>query len=628
MGIPSYFKYIISNYEIIFKKLRRVGRIDNLYIDSNSIIYDCLRTMDMTYYTKQINDGITIEDVNTTFETDLYNKILEKILFYVKICNPQKRVFVALDGAVPYAKIEQQRQRRYKSAFTKKKETELSKNFDNKLLRYVNNMDNQKLKTHLLQKINLLTEYNYNKFEWDQTAITPGTQFMNKLDDFLTFNLVDNQCDEIKNMNIKILFSGSNQYGEGEHKLYEYIRNIDHHRDNTCVYGLDADLIMLSLNHIHYNRRIYLVREKPSFSNELDNIYDDNELMFMSINHLAKNIVNKMTNYKDVSRDVQLNKIQDYIFISFLLGNDFMPHFPGLNIRINGIEKLFNYYNDTFGIKNTIIKNKKIVWKNLKIFIEKLAKDENHMIIKNTQIHMKEQKRRLKTTYDSCESLINTTIKRISRNNKDNISETIYNIIQESKKKYIENELYNFTLTPTRNRIKEEFINPSKQYWEQRYYYSLFNIDKQFIKRIDETNREQYNNIIKQICKNYLEGLEWCFEYYNFGCKNTKWTYEFAYPPLLSDLYKYTPIFETIFLEKENYHIDPLSQLCYVIPQSAFNLLTPNISESLQRKYGYNYCSNHKFDWAYCKYFWECHVSFPYVNLDDFSDYINSLMLM
>ena len=43
MGIPSYFSYIIKNYDNILKKINEKNKIDNLYLDSNSIIYDCLR---------------------------------------------------------------------------------------------------------------------------------------------------------------------------------------------------------------------------------------------------------------------------------------------------------------------------------------------------------------------------------------------------------------------------------------------------------------------------------------------------------------------------------------------------------------------------------------------------------
>jgi 5'-3' exoribonuclease 1 len=274
MGIPSYFKYIISNYEVIFKKLKSIKHMDNLYIDSNSIIYDCLRNINMDTYNSLIRNGVSYNEVSEQFETELMTLVLDKIYYYIISTKPRKRVYVALDGAVPYSKIEQQRQRRYKSAFAKKVEKEYSENFMNASIEAINNLKNTRHKNKLLDVLHDIKEHYTHMFEWDQTAITPGTNFMKKLDSFLQHHLVNNPSSEIKNQDIKIKFSGSNIAGEGEHKLFEYIRSVDHKYDNTCVYGLDADLIMLSLNHLQHSRRIYLMREKPDFNNELDNIYE------------------------------------------------------------------------------------------------------------------------------------------------------------------------------------------------------------------------------------------------------------------------------------------------------------------------------------------------------------------
>ena len=46
MGIPSYFSFLIKNHSYIVKKLNNFNKpIHNLYLDSNSIIYDCLRKL-------------------------------------------------------------------------------------------------------------------------------------------------------------------------------------------------------------------------------------------------------------------------------------------------------------------------------------------------------------------------------------------------------------------------------------------------------------------------------------------------------------------------------------------------------------------------------------------------------
>ena len=67
-------------------------------------------------------------------------------------------------------------------------------------------------------------------------------------------------------------------FGEGEHKIYEYIRtNSEYHKDSTTViYGLDADLIMLTLNHLKYCNNMFLFRETPHFISHIDNIQHRN----------------------------------------------------------------------------------------------------------------------------------------------------------------------------------------------------------------------------------------------------------------------------------------------------------------------------------------------------------------
>ena len=203
MGIPSFFSYIIKNHPEIIKQIANNNfDFNNFYLDSNSIIYDSIRQIEYNN-----NDN--------TFEELLIKKVCEKIDEYIKIISPNGIIYIAFDGVAPVAKMEQQRTRRYKSCF----------------------------EGRLKEKIGI-----EGSISWNKTAITPGTQFMNKLDKYIHNHYRNSE----KKFGVKkIIISTSTEVGEGEHKIFQFIRNNPNlHKKNTLVYGLDADLIMLGLNHL------------------------------------------------------------------------------------------------------------------------------------------------------------------------------------------------------------------------------------------------------------------------------------------------------------------------------------------------------------------------------------------
>lgn len=513
MGIPAYFSQIIREYPQIFiEYIKNEIQINNLYLDCNVIIYD------------QILNSQNEKD-NLKFENTLIDNTCKKIDSYIELFNPNKKVIIAFDGVPPVAKLEQQRNRRYKSWF---------------------------INTHIFEKDS----------KWDTSSITPGTEFMKKL------------CQKVNNWfsskykSIEILIYDSYIKGEGEHKIFQFIRNNSnyHKNTNTIIYGLDADLIMLSLLHLKISTNIYLYRETPHFAQSINNSISPDKNYVLDIFELAKKINLKMC-------DNEMNNcIDDYIFICFLLGNDFMPHFPALNIRTNGIELLIEYYKLCCNEK---IINKDIInWKQFKNLIKKLAENEKNLILE-------ENKKRNKLSIN------------LQRKSLD-------------KDTHLMNK-------PIYERNIENFINPEKDFWENRYYSELFKIEK-CEKRIQE------------ISKNYLEGLEWNFKYYTNECFHWSWKYNYNYPPLLSDLYRYIPDFETIFIETPDYTpIRPIVQLAYVLPRNSMSLLPKNLYEKLIEKKSHWYSLNLELQWSYCRYLWEAHVLLPEIDISELNKLIDSI---
>lgn len=529
MGIPSYFSYIVKNHPAIIKKIEyNTIQINNLYLDCNSIIYDAVHNIDFT----KLDDT----DINT-----IIRNVCFKIDEYIALLKPDNSVFIAFDGVAPVAKLQQQRERRYKSI-------------------YQNNIT----KTIFKEK---------QTDPWNTTAITPGTIFMSELNDTINKHFRNTAKYNFKH----IIISTSEEPGEGEHKLFQYIRDFpEQHADqNTVIYGLDADLIMLSINHLPITKQIYLFRETPHFIQSINSELEPNSTYLLDIPELAKTITTTMNNDLELTTEQQKNRVYDYIFICFFLGNDFMPHFPSINIRTGGVDKMINAYKATIGCSDeNLTDGKKIYWKNVRKLIQFLSTMEHDNIKQETK-----QRDRREKNY-----LPNDTP---------------------------ENKMKKLDVIPTYERQKEKYINPFKPDWEERYYKSLFDIE------ISEERK-------RQICINYLEGLEWTMKYYTSGCPDWRWCYKYKYPPLLTDLIHFVPYFDTEFITiNDSKSVAPIVQLCYVLPLQSLHLLPEKLYQSLIREHSEWYSANCDFVWAYCKYFWESHVELPDIDIEELEQFVH-----
>ena len=69
MGIPAYFSYLIKNYNSIINNLNKLDKeILHFYLDSNSIIYDALHSVEFN---------------NNNYEEQVIKYTCEKIDYYI-----------------------------------------------------------------------------------------------------------------------------------------------------------------------------------------------------------------------------------------------------------------------------------------------------------------------------------------------------------------------------------------------------------------------------------------------------------------------------------------------------------------------------------------------------------------
>ena len=476
--------------------------VDWLFMDFNCLIYHC------------INDIYPGESKRNEWETQFIESIITYCLKVIKEVNP-KGVFIAIDGVVPMAKMRQQRLRRFKSAWMP--QTEL---------------------------------------KWDKNAITPGTVFMSRL---------TLQLEHMISTHENWFLSSSDEPGEGEHKIIAQWRK-GIYKGNYAVYGLDADLIVLSmLGHECCNlNHIWLFREDIHAGKVQYDSFGEEMFCWFSI-HLLKNWL-MSTSHHISKRTFILN----YCFALSVLGNDFLPTSLGLKMREDGHAELLD---SITSLQNSLIDpiTLTISFTGVVELFRILCINEPSRICK--YINKKQM----------CANHIDSELN-IGENNWP-LSHVEESILLE-KRKLCTN-------------------------WQEKYMTFFHGFD------------------IHRICKEYLYGIQWIWSYYTGQEVCFNWYYPHSVPPLWEWIYSYlhtNPLpLQDVLLKATD--ITPVEQLTLVLPLESWSLVPPCTERILPFIAPHYYPATFTFESVGKRYFWECEAMIPMPNMLEIKEIVKHYTL-
>ncbi|KAF7374113.1 5'-3' exoribonuclease 1 [Mycena sanguinolenta] len=258
-------------------------------------------------------------------------QIITSIFAYVDLLfskiKPLKLFFMAIDGVAPRAKQNQQRSRRFRAA-----------------------RDAAAIHAAALEKGEVLP----TEKAFDSNCITPGTPFMARLSAHLRYFVAKKISEDANWRGVTVVLSGHDVPGEGEHKIMSYIRAAraqPGYDPNTrhCLYGLDADLIMLGL--LSHDPHFCLLREEVKFGPSSRSKQKSGNLETLTFYLLHLSLMREYLDLEFASIGPALSFpysleriIDDFILLAVFVGNDFLPNLPDLHIHENGLERLFEVY--------------------------------------------------------------------------------------------------------------------------------------------------------------------------------------------------------------------------------------------------------------------------------------------
>jgi 5'-3' exonuclease len=532
MGIPYYFYSLTQKYNNILSNNKPTG-LSMYCIDFNGIIHNVAQDIIKKY----AKNGDTKSGDRTVsgdiIEQEIIEGVWERIKYYFDNYKAGKYIICA-DGVAPLAKMFQQRKRRYLNI-------------------HKNTLDNVKI-------------------IWDTNAITPGTMFMENLNKYINKNITQDRYIN------KIIYSGSNECGEGEHKIFNILKEAPKDA-KIIIHGLDADLIILSL--MSHKENIYLMREMkdPHTNNTVFNYLNIKELRKAILCELKKDwdINISDTNVTDVSSDTDnplMNNndlIETYCTACSILGNDFVPHLLTIELKNNGIETLMSATKRAIKINGLLINNGAINHNCLIDIFKDLAKTEDEDIHRICERYIK---KRVPDNKNAPGAPVAPS-DYYGLKNKDPLISTIYN-------------------------------SPNK--WRQEYYRVIF-----------DNNISIDSTVMFNACNNYIKGIYWVYSYYKGYEIDCEWYYPYNYPPTIKDILNHSIANEIPVLDCENDFVPSYIQLLIVLPKYSVNLLAKKHQRYMLDIYSglfHMYPVKYNIQTFLKTQLWECSPILPLININ------------
>ena len=314
-------------------------------------------------------------------EDEMMVAIFEAIDRLFAIVRPRKVLYMAIDGVAPRAKMNQQRSRRFRAS------KEAAEKVDTMA----------RIREELSEKGMYIPPEKPKESHFDSNCITPGTPFMARLSQCLQYYVHERLNNDAGWKDLKVILSDANVPGEGEHKIMDFVRKqraMPDHDPNTqhVLCGADADLIMLGLATHEPNFTIIREEFKPNkprpcdlcrqmghelhectgaakpldgedYVGEDTKVYEEQKFIFVRLSVLREYLrrdlampnlpfpydfeVIRASSNKGKHGKMTFNlqrAVDDWVFMCFFVGNDFLPHLPSLEIREGAIDRLVNLY--------------------------------------------------------------------------------------------------------------------------------------------------------------------------------------------------------------------------------------------------------------------------------------------